>query len=176
MDERFELLSAEKPYATTESSTENSTEDNLEKQGLDKPIKVKVRLDFRGTQKPGRFLFGGKSQEKSAEDNREQQVALFRNVPLQGIYIENIDPSIEIFSVYEDILNMEVAYAPVVLTIQADTLEDVIQFITREEFRKIEIIEPPNLALSKLETERIFFRIHQQLRIHIHNLERKYLK
>jgi len=142
----------------------------------EKPIKVKIRLDFKGTGKPGRFLFGGKSQEKSAEDAREQQVALFRNVPIQGIYIEDIDLSIDVFSVFDDILNTQVAYAPVTLTIRADALEDVIQFITREEFRKIEIIEPRNFSLTKQDTERLFFKIHHQLKRHINNLERKYLK
>jgi hypothetical protein len=141
-----------------------------------KPIKVKIRLDFKGTSKPGRFLFGGKSQEKSAEDNREQQVALFRNIPMQGIYIEDIDLSVDVFTVFDDVSNNEVAYAPVTLTICADTLEDVVQFITRKEFRKIEIIEPRNFSLSKHDTEKLFFQIHRQLKEHINNLERQYLK
>lgn len=143
---------------------------------IDKPIKVKVRLDFKGTGKPGRFLFGGKSQEKSAEDTREQQVALFRNVPIQGIYIEDIDVSIDVFTVFDDALNGEVAYAPVILTIYADTLEDIIPFIAREEFRKIEILEPQNFSLSRQDTERLLFKIHQQFKRQINNLERKYLK
>lgn len=167
MGERIEQLTADTTHIKAEKTLERP---------MNKPIKVKIRLDFRGTGKPGRFLFGGKSQEKSAEDIREQQVTLFRNVPVQGIYIEDIDVSIDVFTVFEDILNMEVAYAPVILTIQADSLEDVIQFITREEFRKIEIIEPRNFSLTKHDTERLFFRINQQLKGHIHNLERKYLK
>ncbi len=156
---------------------DNQTEQlTAEKVTNDKPIKVKIRLDFKGTGKPGRFLFGGKSQEKGAEDAREQQVALFRNVPMQGVYIEDIDISVDVFTVFDDVSSTEIAYAPVILTIQTDTLEDVIQFITRTEFRKIEIIEPRNFSLSKHNTEKLFFKINQQLKSHIDNLERKYLK
>lgn len=147
-----------------------------EKGALDKPIKVKIRLDFRGNSKPGRFMFGGKSQEKSAEEAREQQVGLFRNIPMQGIYIEDIDLSMDVFTIFEDTINNEVAYAPVILTISSDTLEDVIPFIAREEFRKIEILEPKNLSLARQDTERLLFKVHQQLKRHINSLERKYLK
>lgn len=154
--------------------------DNLEQLNeeiaMDKPLKVVIRLDFKATGKTGRFLFGGKSQEKTAEDIREQQVALFRNVPMQGVYIEHIDVSIDVFTVIDENLYEEVAYAPVVLTLRADTLEDLIPFVAREEFRKIEIIEPQNFSLSRHEVAKLFFKINQQLRALVSSMERKYLK
>ncbi|MCF8011008.1 MAG: hypothetical protein K9L17_00900 [Clostridiales bacterium] len=145
-------------------------------ENIEKPVKVKIRLDFKGTSRAGRHIFGGKSQEKNAEDTREQQVAMFRNIPMQGIYIENIDTSGDVFSVYDELAHREIAYAPVVLTISADTLEDVIPFITREEFRKIQIIKPQDLYLTRYEGERLFFNMHQQMQRELNNIRRKYMK
>lgn len=142
----------------------------------EKPVKVRIRLDFKGSGRPGRLLFGGKSMEKSAEDAREQQVALFRNVPMQGIYIEDIDLSNDIFSVHDEAQGTDIAFAPVVLTVRADALEDIIPLITRRECRKIEVLEPEMFSLAKQDTERILFKIHRQLKMQIDNLERKYLK
>jgi len=66
-------------------------------------IRLKIRFDYRGTVRPGRFLFwGGKSTERVAEETREQQVALLRNVPLQGVTIEEVDLSHDIYRIYDE--------------------------------------------------------------------------
>lgn len=140
----------------------------------DRNIKVKIRLDFKGVGKPGRFLFGGKPTEKAAEEAREQQVAMFRNVPLQGIHIEDIDMSTEVYTVYDDMNNTEVAFAPVILQISAETLEDIVKFIAREDFRKIEVISPQVLSLQKYEMERLMFRMAEEFKGFRAYLERKY--
>lgn len=137
-------------------------------------LKAKIRLDFKGTSRPGRFFFGGKPVEKVAEENREHQVAVFRNVPIQGVQIEDIDMSIEVYTVYDELNNVEVAFAPVVLTVTADTLEDMIQFIIREDFRKIEILRPAAVQLSKNDIERLLFKVHEELKEYISLLERKF--
>lgn len=137
-------------------------------------ILVKVRLDFKGTGKPGRFLFGGKATDKAAEEAREQQVAIFRNVPLQGIHIIDIDVSTEVYTVYDEITNSDTAYAPLVLTIKADGLENVIRFITREDFRKIEILDPASISLGHNDIERLLFRVHEEMKEFRSRLERKY--
>ncbi len=139
-----------------------------------RPIRVKVRLDFRGIGKAGRFLFGGKPSDKAAEDIREQQVGIFRNVPIQGIQVEDIDVSSEVYMVQDEINNAEVAYAPVLLLIRAETLEDVVRFIARDDFRKIEIIDPPNLSLTRYDVERLLFRVAEEMRTYRALLERKY--
>ncbi|RYD02916.1 hypothetical protein N752_22280 [Desulforamulus aquiferis] len=141
---------------------------------MHKPLKVKVRMDFRGVGKPGRFIFGGKQSDKAAEDIREQQVAVFRNVPIQGIHVEDIDVSAEVYTVRDEVTNNEVAYAPVVLMIRAENLEDVVRFIARDDFRKIEIIDPPNLSLSKYDVERLLFRVAEEMRVYRSLLDRKY--
>ena len=75
-------------------------------------ILAKVRLDFKGNGKPGRLLFGGKPSDKAAEEAREQQIAIFRNIPLHGVQIMDIDVSTEVYSVSDDLTGANIAYAP----------------------------------------------------------------
>jgi hypothetical protein len=140
----------------------------------DREIKARIRLDFRGQARPGRFLFGGKPVDKAAEEAREQQVALLRNVPIQGVHIEDIDMSAEVYTVWDDVTNNEIAYAPVILTLRAENLEDLLRFIAREDFRKIEVIEPGRVVLSRQDMERLLFKINGELKNSIEHLERKY--
>lgn len=140
---------------------------------LYRPLRVKVRMDFKGVGKPGRFLFGGKPSDKAAEDLREQQVAVFRNVPIQGIQVEDIDMSAEVYTVHDEVTSTEVAYAPVVLQLRAESLEDVVRFIARDDFRKIEIIDPPNMSLSRYDVERLLFRVAEEMRVYRSLLERR---
>lgn len=149
----------------------NTTEVN-ELQG--KKLRVKIRLDFKGVGRPGRFLFKGRSADRSAEEIREQQVALFRNVPVQGIHIDEIDMSTEVYTVYDDTSAVEVAYAPLMLTISADSLGDLISFVAREDFRKIEVIEPSQLNLTRYDIERLLFGLYEEIKNFRQKLERKY--
>lgn len=139
-----------------------------------KGLRVKIRLDFKGQAKPGRFLFGGKQVDKAAEEAREQHVALLRNVPVQGVYIEDIDVSIEVYTVWDDIANAEIAYAPVVLTVNAENIEDLLRFIAREEFRKIDVQEPGRVVLNRNQLERLLFKINGEIKNYVGQLERKY--
>lgn len=141
---------------------------------LNRDIRARVRIDFKGVAKGGRFFIGGKSSEKVAEEIREQQVTLFRNVPVQGIAIESIDMGFDVYLTYDDISGTEVAYAPVVLEISADTLEDMITFIARDDFRKIEVVSPTSLALHRMDIERMMFRMAEELKNIRYSLERKY--
>ncbi|MTI79351.1 MAG: hypothetical protein FH758_00505 [Firmicutes bacterium] len=137
-------------------------------------MRAKLRLDFKGIGKPGKLFFGGKNTEKAAEEVRDQQVAMFRNVPMQGIYIEDIDVSTEVYTVYDDINHNEIAYAPVELQISADTLQDLIPFVVREDFRKIQILEPAELLLTNYEIERLLFRFSEEMNEYRDYLNRKY--
>lgn len=123
-------------------------------------LRFKVRFDYKGKPRPARFFFGGKRTEIVAQEFREQQVALWRNVPLQGINVENMDLG-EIYSVYDEELEEEVAFAPLELVVWADSLEDLLRFVIREEFRRIEILEPSNLILSSKEIERLLFKMNE---------------
>ncbi|MFZ5640838.1 MAG: hypothetical protein ACOY4Q_09110 [Bacillota bacterium] len=139
-----------------------------------KKLRLRVRLDYKGVNRPGRFFFGGKATDEVAEEIREQQVGLMRNIPMQGVTIEEVDMSADVYTVFDEVLNAQVAYAPVVFTLQADGLEDVLKFIVREEFRKIEIDDPDNLILTKADVERLLFKLGEEVKNYRLVLERKY--
>ena len=126
-------------------------------------IKFKVRFDYRGKPKPARFFFGGRKTEDVAQEIREHQVTLWRNLPLQGINVEGIDLG-EIYNLYDEELDDEVAFAPLELIVYADTLEELLRFIMRHEFRRIEIMEPSTLVLNNKDVEKLLFRINEIMR------------
>jgi hypothetical protein len=137
-------------------------------------LSVVIRLDYKGVVKPSRFLFGSKNSEKVAEEVREQKVTMLRNIPLQGIKITDIDVSADIYTVIDEKIGEEIAYAPVTLVVHADTLEDIIKFIMKEEFRKIEIIQPEQIILTRHDMERLLFRVNEELSAYREHVERKF--
>ncbi|ADL07913.1 hypothetical protein [Thermosediminibacter oceani] len=139
-------------------------------------IKFRVRMDFKGEYKPGKFLFGGKPIEQVAQNVREEQVSLLRNIPIQGISFEDCDVSSEPYVVYDDVLGEKVAYAPAFLTINADSIEDMIRFVMREEFRKIEVLEPTQMIITNKDLEKILFKMGEELRSQLLLLARKLKK
>lgn len=136
-------------------------------------LKFKIRLDYKGVTKPGRLFFGGRNSEKAAIDIREQQIGMFRNVPVQGLNITDFDLGIEVYTVYDDVVNADISYAPVVVTLSAETMEDLLPFVVRPEFRTIEICAPDNVILTKLEIERLMFRLNEEVNKLFIKLERK---
>ncbi|MGB9839605.1 hypothetical protein [Thermovenabulum sp.] len=130
-------------------------------------IRFKVRLDFRGEYKPGRFLFGSRPVDQVAQMIREEQVTLLKNMPMQGIVLEDYDISAEPYVIFDDLIGEKVAYAPAILTITADSIEDMVKFIMREEFRKIEILEPPQMIITNKDLERILFKMGEEFRSHL---------
>lgn len=137
-------------------------------------IRAKIRLDFKGTAKPGKLFFRGKSVERVAEEIREYNIAAFRNIPLQGINIVDIDISNDVYTVYDDVTNTDTAYAPVIIDVVADSLEDLVRLVARDDFRKIEVLSSGPISLSRMEAERVLFRMAEELRQYRINLERKY--
>ena len=137
-----------------------------------KKIRLKFRFDYRGTVRPGRFLFwGGKSTERIAEETREQQIALLCNVPMQGVTIEEVDLSHDIYRIYDEELGTEVAFAPAEVVVDLDSLEEAIGFIMREEFRKVEVLEPGEFDLTRYQLERLLFKFNSELRSYLYSLQ-----
>ncbi|AVX20384.1 MULTISPECIES: hypothetical protein [Carboxydocella] len=126
------------------------------------PVRARIRLDFKGTGK--KALFGGKSPEKMAEEIRDQQAALLRNVPWQGVIVEEIDMGLDIYTVTDEVDGREMAFAPLIITVRCDTLEEILPFIVRDEFRKIEILAPADFVMDRLEIERLLFRLFTELK------------
>ncbi|MEA4926671.1 MAG: hypothetical protein VB084_15365 [Syntrophomonadaceae bacterium] len=135
-------------------------------------IKLKLRFDYPGQVKSGK-LFGSKNPEQQADDTRQHKVAMMRNVPIQGIRIEDIDMSQDIYSLIDDITGKKVAYAPVMITFFADSIEDAIKFVIKEEFRTVEILEPEELQLTKSDLEKLLFRVSMELNEYRDHLLRK---
>jgi hypothetical protein len=125
---------------------------------MNQGIRLKIRLDYRGEAR-SRFLLGTRNSHQSAEEKREQKVNLLRNLPMQGIQIEEVDLHQPTYSLYDDSRGTEVAYAPAVLTLRADSLEDVLRFLFWEEFRLVEIIEPEEITFTRQQLERLLFKI-----------------
>ena len=136
-----------------------------------KPLKMRLRFDYRGEKSGG--LFGRKTSEKVAEELREHIAALLRNVPRRGITIEEIDTNIEIYTILDDVTGKEEAYAPLQILVNADTIEDIIGFVMRPEFRRIEVISPEELALSNKVLERLLYKVNEELGHFTQVLEKK---
>lgn len=136
-------------------------------------IKMKVRFDYIADGKSSRRLFGSKSGEEQAEELRQHKVASIRNMPIQGISIIAIDMNLEVYTIYDEITNRVVACAPVCITIHADTLEDAIKFAMKEEFRTVEVLEPQEINLSRIEVERLLAKISEGLQNYRSYLEKK---
>lgn len=137
-------------------------------------FRIKVRFDYKG-KRVGK-LFGGKSVEQVAEEIREQKVALLRNVPFQGVHIEDIDMSGDVYTVMDEFNGQLVSFAPVVITFRSESLDDVIRFIMKEEFRRVEVLEPEQVLLSKTDIERLLFKANEELKEFKLYLERKFEK
>lgn len=136
-------------------------------------IRFKVRFDYKGEYRPGKFLFGGKPIEQVAEEMREEQITLLKNMPMQGVSFEDYDLSIEPYTVFDEVLGEKVCYAPAIITMNADSVEDIIKFVMRQEFRTIEIMEPPHVMLNNKELEKILFKMNEELKKQILQFSRK---
>lgn len=136
-------------------------------------IKAKLRLDYMSNGKGGKTFFGKKNVEQLAEDLRQNKVALMRNVPVQGIYIEDLDMSQEVYAVFDDITGKTVAFAPVIITFYADSIDDAISFAMKDEFRTIQILEPEEIQLTSLNLEKLLFKINSELIKYRKNIELK---
>lgn len=136
---------------------------------------AKIRLDFRGVSQQ-KFFWGIKSGERAAEEMREQKAALLRNVPFQGITIEDIDLSLETYKIIDEALGHEASYAPLILTMWAVSIEDLIRFVIKDEFRKIEIIQPQEFTIGNQGLEKILFKVSQEINLHRLSLESKFVR
>ncbi len=145
---------------------------NEQQAEVNKIFKIKVRFDYRGLPRPARFFFGGKGSREMAEEHRQQQAAVWRNVPIQGVRIDDTD-YYELYSVYDDLEDEQLFYAPLEVKATVDSLEECVRFICRDEFRKIEILEPAQVNMSSRDLERIFFKLNETLQQRLREQELK---
>lgn len=136
-------------------------------------IRAKIRFDYQGKARPSRFFFGKKSTEEAAIELRQQQAALWRNVPVQGILVEDLEMG-EIYYVFDDDVGDEVAFAPLELEVLADSICYLVRFAVREEFRRLKIMEPAQIYLSIRDMEQVFFEVHDQAKTQVMLKTKKY--
>ncbi len=138
-----------------------------------KRLRLRVRFDYRGEAKQGKLFSRMRMGEEIAEEVREQRAILLRNIPIQGVYVEDINANGEVYVVSDEASGREIAYAPVEFTLEADTIEDVIPLLLRDEFRKVEVMSPAEVLLDKHEVERIIYKINEELRTYRLYLEKR---
>ena len=90
--------------------------------------------------------------------------------------MEDVDLSLDVYTVTEGDgrRSREVAYAPIILTLRIENLDDVLPLLMKQEFRKIEFLSPENISLHRLDMERLLFRLSQSFQQEIKLLEQKY--
>jgi hypothetical protein len=103
---------------------------------------------------------------------------MLKNVPLQGVVLEDVDYSLEVYSVDEltGRRQQEAAYAPVLLTLRVENIEDLLPLLLKSEFRKIEVLSPDNINIHRLDLERLFFGLSQTYQQEIRTIEQKYYR
>jgi hypothetical protein len=138
-------------------------------------IRARVRFDYQGKPRPSRFFFGGKTSEEAASELRQQQAALWRNVPVQGIVVEDMQMG-EIYTVHDESMDDELAYAPLEMEVWADALCYLVRFAVRDEFRRLKIMEPVKLSMSIQDMEEIFFEVNEQSKAHLAQKTKKFLE
>lgn len=138
-----------------------------------KTLRLRVRFDYRGEGKQGKLFSRWKEGEEIAEEVREQRAILLRNIPIQGVRVEDINTNGEVYVVNDETSGREIAYAPVEFILEADTIEDVIPFLLRDEFRKVEVLSPAEILLDKYQVERVIYKINEELRTYRLYLEKR---
>lgn len=126
------------------------------------PVKAKIRFDFRAEAGPKKLFQRRPDIRETAKAVRAEQVALLRNLPFQGLSIEDLDYHYDVYVMPEYDRREEVAYAPVEMVVHADAIGDLAQLMLREEFRKIKVLEPKELALSNTDVERFLFQVAEE--------------
>lgn len=127
-------------------------------------VKAKIRLDFKAEDGGRKFFWKRRDLQETAKTLRSRQVSLLRNLPFQGLNVEEVNEDQEVYIIPDVESRREIAFAPLELTVDADSIEDLMEFTLREEFRKIKILEPKEISLSNGEVERLLFRVNEEYR------------
>jgi hypothetical protein len=127
------------------------------------PVKAKIRFDFKADTGKRKFFWQRRDLDKAAREIRDQKVLLLKSLPFQGLSMAEFDLEHEVYLIQDDEAKA-VAYAPVEMLVEADSIEDLMQLTLRTEFRKIKVLEPDKLLLSTNEMERFLFKVNEEFR------------
>lgn len=127
-------------------------------------VTARIRLDFKAEEGGRKFFWQRQNLREAAKTLRSGQVSLLRNLPFQGLNVKDLEADQEVYLIPDEENRKEVAYAPLELVVEADTIEDLMQLTLREEFRKIKILEPTQISLSNGDVERLLFKVNEEYR------------
>ncbi|MDA8337467.1 MAG: hypothetical protein M0Z41_21185 [Peptococcaceae bacterium] len=142
--------------------TQNMT-DKIEK------IRVRLRLDIKENKRKTRL--SRSSVEKRVGYRRDEQVISLQYNAFQGVEIEDIDSSGDVYLVDDQQTKTETAYAPLTIVMKITSLHDALPFIIRDDFRKIEVLEPADYWVNGREIETLFFRMSEEFVKHRQYME-----
>lgn len=127
-------------------------------------IRVKARYDFRGQVGGLRLWFRHQDAEAAAVATRERQTSFFRYLPVQGVVVENICDDLPPYCITDEATGLPVCYAPLEIVVLAHTMEDLLNYIIREDLSKVELLAPEALHLTRFDLERMIFRLGEAVR------------
>lgn len=127
-----------------------------------KTLTFTLRYDFKGQSRPPKLFKRGKSAEEVAEETRDRQVEMLQNVPWPGVKVEDVKANFPAYTLQEE--EEDTAFAPAEITITAQSLEEALPLLLREELRLCELTAPEEITLSAAELSRLFVRIREELK------------
>lgn len=127
-------------------------------------VRARIRLDFKAEAGGRKFFWRRCNLREVANTVRSKQVSLLSNLPFQGVNVEDVNVDREVYILSDGENRKETAYAPLELIVEADSIEDLMQFTLREEFRKIKIMEPEQISLTNGDLERLIFKVNEEYR------------
>ena len=77
------------------------------------------------------------------------------------------------YTILDEETGNQAAYAPLEILVQADRIEDIMEFIMRPEFRRIEVLQPQEILLTDQDIERMLYKVNEELHNFTQILERR---
>ncbi len=133
----------------------------MEKEPGAQRLRFRVRFAYRVSAGRFRILTKRKDIKKEAAAKRRKKVNILQQVPVKGIEILEIDPNHTVCLKEEE--GRGVAYAPVEVLFEADSLEDAIPFLMSNDFSNVELICPEQVALSTQALEQVIEKMQDEL-------------
>lgn len=107
-------------------------------------LHFRVRFEYKVLAQPfGLFRKRRDIKQEAAAKRRKKAVAL-QQIPLKGIDILKVDPYYKVYLKEEQ--GQKMAYAPVEVLFDADSLEDAIPFLMSKDFSNVELMYPDHVC------------------------------
>lgn len=125
-------------------------------------LHFRVRFEYRFIDRSFRLFRKLKDLKQEAAAIRRKKADALQQAPKKGIDILEVDPNYTVYLKEEE--GQMIAYAPVEVLFDAESLEDAVSFLMSEDFVNVELIFPDHVALSPREFERFIEKINDELK------------